>query len=226
MALRPQATALRQPTPLRQPMALLEDMPVEPTVALLAKLIALRPMALLPRPMAVISPTPLGRDRRPMTWRGPATETHRTSGTPPPARTDAATCASRIPTRCAVMGTKRRARPPKNERRSPLILSQAPRRGFSLWNQAPRPKLCQCGRPSSAIPSTCLAPLRRGPFFQAGSARQPSGRSISLCRMIHRVVEIDRLCGAQHHHGLSRGDHQVVAFLHDEAVLNAPDRDS
>src|SRR5262249_57570736 len=97
MALRPQATALRQPTPLRQPMALLEDMPVDPTVALLARLIALRPMALLPRPMAVISPTPLGRDRRPMTWRGPATETHRTSGTPPPARTGAATWSSRLP---------------------------------------------------------------------------------------------------------------------------------
>ena len=130
MALRPQATALRQPTLLRQPMALLEDMPVELTVALLARRIALRPMALLLRPMAVISLTPLGRDRRPMTWRGPATETPRLNGMPPPARTDAATCASRTPTRCAVMGTKRRARPPKNERRSPLILSPAPLRGF------------------------------------------------------------------------------------------------
>src|SRR5437016_5032666 len=130
MALRPQATALRQPTLLRQPMALLEDMPVELTVALLARRIALRPMALLLRPMAVISLTPLGRDRRPMTWRGPATETPRTSGTPLPARTDAATCASRIPIPCAVMDTKRRARPPKNERRPPLILSPARPRGF------------------------------------------------------------------------------------------------
>src|SRR5438874_4638422 len=138
MALRPQATALRQPTLLRQPMALLEDMPVELTVALLARRIALRPMALLLRPMAVISPTPLGRDRRPMTWRGPATETPRTSGTPLPARTDAATCASRIPIPCAVMDTKRRARPPKNERRSPLILSPAPLRGFFFADRSAR----------------------------------------------------------------------------------------
>ena len=37
-----QATLLHQPTPLRQPLALLEDMPVEPTVALLVRTIALR----------------------------------------------------------------------------------------------------------------------------------------------------------------------------------------
>ena len=69
MALRPQATALRQPTPLRQPMALLEDMPVEPTVALLVRPMALRPMALVALPlrsMPVVRPSPLALVGSPM----------------------------------------------------------------------------------------------------------------------------------------------------------------
>ena len=123
MALRLQPTALPQPMALLKRMPLLENMPVAPTVALP-----------VPRDrLAVISSTPRALVRRPMTFlvkSMPVKALARGSGTPLPARTDAATCASRIPIPCAVMDTKRRARPPKNERRSPLSLSPAPLRGF------------------------------------------------------------------------------------------------
>jgi hypothetical protein len=125
MALRPQAMVLRQPMPLRQPMVLLEDMPVEPTVAL-----PVRPMALPLGPMAVTWPTLLAPVRRPMTFSGPPLQTSHGNGMALPAPIDAATCASRIPIPCAVMGIKRRARLPKNERHLSLILSPAARRGF------------------------------------------------------------------------------------------------
>src|SRR5215468_6263649 len=56
-----------QPTPLRQPMALLEDMPVEPTVALLVRPMALRPIVVLPlRSMPVVRPSPLALVGSPM----------------------------------------------------------------------------------------------------------------------------------------------------------------
>src|SRR5262247_1059524 len=67
-----------QPTPLRQPMALLEDLPVEP-IALLVGPMALRPMALValplrsmpvarPSPLALVgSPMPLLLDHMPQT---------------------------------------------------------------------------------------------------------------------------------------------------------------
>ena len=126
MALRPQVMALRQPTPLRQPtvrqpMALLEDMPVEPTVALLVRLIALRPMAvlaLLLRCMPVIRPSPLALVRRPMPLllhHMPQTLPSRTNGTPLLARINAAICALRTSIPCVVMDTNRRARNPKDE---------------------------------------------------------------------------------------------------------------
>ena len=59
-----QATLLHQPTPLRQPLALLEDMPVEPTVALLVRTIALR-LALPLRSMPVVRLSPLALVGRP-----------------------------------------------------------------------------------------------------------------------------------------------------------------
>src|SRR5262245_29426116 len=116
MALRPQATALRQPTPLRQPMALLEDMPVEPTVALVVRLIALRPMAvlaLLLRCMPVIRPSPLALVRRPMPLllhHMPQTLPSRMNGTPLLARINAAICALPTSTLCAVMDSNHRVK--------------------------------------------------------------------------------------------------------------------
>ena len=99
MALRPQATRLRPPMPLRQPtplgqtIELLEGMPVEPTVAPLV-----RPMLLaLPlQPMAVIRPSPLALVRRPMPLlleHMRQTRPSRMNGTPLPARISAAICA-------------------------------------------------------------------------------------------------------------------------------------
>jgi hypothetical protein len=105
MALRPQAlrqaTPLHQPTPLHQRIdrALLEDMPVEPTVALLVRPIGVRPMAVLALPlrcMPVIRPSPLVLVRHPMPLplrHMPQTLPSRMNGTPLPARIDAATCA-------------------------------------------------------------------------------------------------------------------------------------
>jgi hypothetical protein len=116
MVLPLQPIASLQPMPLRQPMALLEDMPVEPTVAL-----PVRPMALPLGPMAVIWPTPLAPVRRPMTFSGPPLQTSHGNGMALPALIDAAACALPTSTPCADMGTKRRAHPPKNERRSPLL---------------------------------------------------------------------------------------------------------
>ena len=137
MALRPQPTALRlptllgQPTPLRLPidLALLEDMPVEPTVALLVRPMALRvrPMALPLRPMPVIRPSPLALVHRPTPFlldHMPQTLPSRMNGTPLPARIDAAICASRTPTPYAGMVSKRRAK--KSERRSSVTLNPAP----------------------------------------------------------------------------------------------------
>ena len=147
MALRPQA--LRQPThlrpanmPLRQPLGLLEDMPVEPTVALLVRLIALRPMAvlaLLLRCMPVIRPSPLALVRRPMPLllhHMPQTLPSRMNGTQLPARIDAAICASPTPTPCAGTVSKRRVK--KNEQRSTLTLSPASLRGFFFADDSAR----------------------------------------------------------------------------------------
>jgi hypothetical protein len=77
----------------------------------------------------------LGRVRRPMTSSGPPQQTSHGNGMALPAPTDAAICASRIPIPCAVMGTKRRAHPPKDERRSTLILSPASLRGSSARDE-------------------------------------------------------------------------------------------
>src|SRR5215831_8812811 len=66
--IRPSATERDQPTPLHQPMALLEDMPVEP-IALLVGPMALRPMALVALPlrsMPVVRPSPLALVGSPM----------------------------------------------------------------------------------------------------------------------------------------------------------------
>src|SRR5262249_6837627 len=73
---------------------------------------------------AVGSSIPLGRVRRPTTSVGQRRRAGRGNGMALLARTDAATCASRIPIPCAVMGTKRRARR-RNEQRSLLISSPA-----------------------------------------------------------------------------------------------------
>ena len=125
MALRPQAlrqpTPRRQATPRRQPMemALLEDMPAEPTVALLVKLIV-AVLALLLRCMPVIRPSPLALVRRPMQLllhHMPQTLPSRMNGTPLPARIDAAICALPTSTPCAVM-------------LAPNPKSPAPLRGF------------------------------------------------------------------------------------------------
>jgi hypothetical protein len=107
-----------------------------------------------------------------MMSRGPATETPRTNGTPLPAQTGAATCASRIPIPCAVMGTKRRARPPKDERRSPLFkprlaaglfffVGRSARHRAAPNNGNPPPHACGVvsawGTAGWESPSTCIA---------------------------------------------------------------------
>ena len=125
MALRPQVTALRQltpppqPTPLRQRIeALLEDMPVEPTVALLVGPMALRALALPLRSMPVERPSPLALVGRPMPLpldHMQQTLPSRMNGTLLPAQIDAAICASPTRTPCAGMVSKRRVK--KNERR-------------------------------------------------------------------------------------------------------------
>ena len=82
-ALRLQPTALPQPMGLRKGMPLLEDMPVEPTVALLV-----RTMALPLRSIAVIRPSPLALVGRPMPLllnHMPQTLPSRMNGTPLPA---------------------------------------------------------------------------------------------------------------------------------------------
>ena len=114
---------------------LLRHKPMPPHRWLLPKLmpnneesVALRAMRVeVPLGLTVGSSITLAPVRRPMTSSGPpvqALEARRLNGMPPPARTDAATCASRTPTPCAGMGTKRRA---KNKRRSLLILNSKPR---------------------------------------------------------------------------------------------------
>src|SRR5262245_24500403 len=144
MALRPQVLRRRRPlrppyTHLRQPLGLLEDLPVEPTVALLVRLIALRPLALLVlllRCMPVIRPSPLALVRRPMPLllhHMPQTLPSRMNGTQLPARINAAICALLTSTPCAVMVSKHRV---KNERRFPLTLSPASRRGFFFVEDA------------------------------------------------------------------------------------------
>jgi len=118
-----------QPIVSLQPMPLLKRIPVEVIpVEHTARRVegALIEGALL----TVGSSMSLGRVRRPMTSSGPPLQTSHGNGMALPAPIDAATCASRIPIPCAVMGTKRRAHPPKNERHSPLALSPAPMRGF------------------------------------------------------------------------------------------------
>jgi hypothetical protein len=71
--------------PLRQPMALLEDMPVEPTVVLLVRPIALPLTMVLPlRSMPVVRPSPLALVGRPMPLlleHMPETLPSRTNGT-------------------------------------------------------------------------------------------------------------------------------------------------
>jgi hypothetical protein len=120
-----------QPIVNLQPMPLLKRIPVEVIpVEHTARRVegALIEGALL----TVGSSMSRGRVRRPMTSSGPPPmQTPRSNGTPLPAQTGAATCASRIPIPCAVTGTKRHAHPPKNERRSSLTLSP-PMRGFSF----------------------------------------------------------------------------------------------
>ena len=112
---------------------LLRRKPMPPHRWLLPKLmpnneesVALRAMRVEgPLGLTVGSSITLAPVRRPMTSSGPpvqALQARRLNGMPPPARTDAATCASRTPTPCAGMGTKRRV---KNKRRSLLILSPA-----------------------------------------------------------------------------------------------------
>jgi hypothetical protein len=110
MALRLQPTALPQPMALLKRMRPLEDMPVEPTVALLVPL----------NRLALISSTHLALVRRRMTFlvkHMPVKALARGNGTPLRARIGGATCASRTPIPCAVMVSKHRVR---NERRSPL----------------------------------------------------------------------------------------------------------
>jgi len=74
---------------LRQPLALLEDMPVAPTVALLVSPIALRTMALPLRSTPVVRPSPLARVGSPMPLlleHMPHNLPSRTNGTPLPAQ--------------------------------------------------------------------------------------------------------------------------------------------
>ena len=140
MALRPRGTDLRHRMPLRQPMlhgkpteALLEDMCVEPTVALLVRLMAVRRLALLLRCIPVIRPSPLAPVRRPMLpvlSHTPQTLPSRMNGTPLPARIGGAICALPTSIPCAVMDINRRARPRKDERRAAVTLSSASLRGF------------------------------------------------------------------------------------------------
>ena len=83
-----QATLLHQPTPLRQPLALRENMPVEPTVVPLVSLIALG-LALPLRSMPVVRLSPLALVGRPMPLlleRMPHNLPSRMNGTPLPAR--------------------------------------------------------------------------------------------------------------------------------------------
>src|SRR5215831_16348942 len=120
---------------------LLHRKPMPPHRWLLHKLmpnneepVAMR-VAHLPRllPTWSTAPAPV---RHPMPSTSLAKDTHwrRGNGMPPPARTDAATCASRTRTPCAGMRIKRRV---NNERRSPLTLSPAPMRGFFLVEPIP-----------------------------------------------------------------------------------------
>ena len=172
MVLPLQPIASLQPIPLRKRIPV-KVIPVEHTVAQRVEGPLIRPL------LPVGSSIPLGRDRRPMMSRGPATDRRRLNGMPPPARTDAATCASRTRTRCAVMGTKRRAHPPKNERLSPLTLSPASMRGFSL----------QAARYATARPARPPPPLRQQMRFLG---RHFSAHSNSCSRIFSRVARTDR----------------------------------
>ena len=101
-----------------------------PNAGCVALLVARLPLLLpvrLPLLLPGGPPTPLAPVRHPTPSKVKRTHSSRMNGMPPPARTDAATCVSPIPTPCAVTVTKRRV---KNERRSPLTLSPAPMRGF------------------------------------------------------------------------------------------------
>ena len=87
------------------------------------RLVALPAERLLPLLLLEGPPPPLrvglATPPAPVRHRTPSKAKHmhrgRMNGMPPPAQTDAATCASRTPTPCAAMGTKRRAHPQKDE---------------------------------------------------------------------------------------------------------------
>lgn len=93
----------------------------------------------LPVPLLLLlpvgPPTPLAPVRHPMPSKVKHTHRSRMNGMPPPARTDAATCVSRTPTRCVVTVTKHRAHPRRDERPSPPNLSPARCGAFSLRNR-------------------------------------------------------------------------------------------
>jgi hypothetical protein len=127
----------------------------------------------------------LGRVRRPMTSSDPPLQTSHGNGMALPAPIDAATCASRIPIPCGVMGTKRRAHPQKDERRLTLILSPASLRGFFLagrsavWVKTARHLGLSFSVPLSDLcKSTCLDYLAEAPSFLApvsyGASRDPA----------------------------------------------------
>jgi hypothetical protein len=107
-----------------------------PNAGSVALLVARLPLPLpvrLPLLLPVEPTTPLAPVRRLMpSLDVKHTHKSRMNGMPPPARTDAATCVSRTPTRCVVTVTKRRAHPRRDERPSPLNLSPARCGAFSL----------------------------------------------------------------------------------------------
>jgi hypothetical protein len=145
-----------QPIVSLQPMPLLKRIPVEVIpIEHTARRVegALIEGALL----TVGSSMSLGRVRRPMTSSGRPLQTNHGNGMALPAPIDAATCASRIPIPCAVMDTKRRAHPPKDERRSTLILSPASLRGFFLQTARPfgEPRNARHLGLSFSVPVSC-----------------------------------------------------------------------
>ena len=123
------------------------------------------------------SSIPLDRVRPPMTSRGPLRETSRGNGMALQARTDAATCASRTPTRCAVMDTKRRARPPRDERRS-LVNSKPRPLGGAFFGRSARLRgsllfspLEARGPPARVVPTKIVPWGERWPTYRRSKSR-------------------------------------------------------
>jgi hypothetical protein len=118
--------------------------------------------------------------RRPTTSSGPHRQTSRLNGMPPPARTDAATCASRTLTPCAGMGTKRRV---KIERSTLLLFSAPLRRGSFFAARQGAPGCVGCGDWPAGRSCRDMSPMTAS-YFPRLATEQAPARVVAI-KIVH-----------------------------------------